>query len=178
MQFQIGDQVVHPLHGVGTVKTVSTQRFGAGATHEYYEVATSDSTVWVPMDDRGATVLRGIASRHTLRECGRLLSDDPVTLNRNYQMRQIEIAARLKDGLLPAVCEIVRDLRARSARGPLGGTEERVLKRLYKALCQEWAACAGVSAQTAVNEIEDLLSESQDPDAVRDHWGSKFGGNL
>lgn len=178
MQFQIGDQVVHPLYGVGTVKTVSKQRFGTGSTHHYYEVATNGITVWVPIDEQGATVLRGIASKHSLRECRRLLTEDPVTLGSNYQARQLEIAARLQNGLLPAVCETVRDLRARSARGPLSGTEERILRRIYKALCEEWAASAGVSAETAVNEIEDLLSESRMPDTERGNRESRFGANI
>ncbi len=162
MQFQVGDYVVHPVHGVGTIKTVSTQAFSAGQTRRYYEVATSGPTVWVPMDEQGATVLRGVAPRQVLRECRRLLSSDPVALNKNHQLRQLEIAARLKEGSLPSLCAAVRDLRARSAHTPLGAAEERMLRRLYKALCEEWAASEGVSAPAAEREIETLLKGGQE----------------
>ena len=163
MQFQIGEQVVHPVYGVGTVKTLSEQRFGAGQTHQYYEVATDGATVWVPIDEQGGTVLRGIASKRMLVECRRLLSSDPVPFDTNHKMRQLEIAARLKGALLPALCGMVRDLRARSLNAPLPATEDRVLRRIYKVLCEEWAASDGVSAQTALHEIEDLLQATRGP---------------
>ena len=76
-------------------------------------------------------------------------------------MRQVEIGARLKGGLLPALCEAVRDLRALSSKAPLPPTDERVLRRIYKALCEEWAASEGVSSQSALHEIEDLLQQSR-----------------
>ncbi len=163
MQFAIGDQVVHPLHGVGTVKALSRQRFGTGVTRQYYEVVTDGPTLWVPIDADGVTVLRGIASKHTVSECRHLLSGDPRPLDTNPRLRQVEIAARLKGGLLPALCEMVRDLRARSARAPLPATEEHVLRRIYKALGDEWAAAEGVSARIALHEIENLLREGGGP---------------
>lgn len=161
MQFQIGEQVVHPVYGVGTVKTLSEQRFGAGQTHQYYEVATDDATVWVPIDEQGGTVLREIASKRMLAECRRLLSSAPVPFDANHKMRQLEIAERLKGALLPALCGMVRDLRARSLNAPLPATEDRVLRRIYKILCEEWAASDGVSTQTALHEIEDLLQAAR-----------------
>ncbi len=162
MQFAIGDQVVHPLHGVGTVKALSRQRFGTGVTRQYYEVVTDGPTLWVPIDADGLTVLRGIASKHTLNECRHLLSNDPRPFDTNHRLRQVEIAARLKGGLLPALCEMVRDLRARGARAPLPATEERVLRRIYKALGDEWAAAEGVSARAALKEIESLQQDGRD----------------
>ena len=163
MQFQIGDQVVHPVHGVGTVKTISTQHFGTGQKRQYYEVAAESVTVWVPIDDKGTTVLRGIAPKHSLHECRRLLSSDPVPLDKSPKIRQLEIAERLSGGLLPALCETVRDLTALSAQRPLPASEDRLLKRIYKALCDEWAAAEGVRAQDALHEIEDLLHAAREP---------------
>lgn len=163
MRFEIGDQVVHPLYGVGTVRTVSAQRFGAGQSRQYYEVAMDDITVWAPVDEQGATVLRKIASKRMLAECRRLLSSDPVPFDANHKLRQLEITERLQGGLLPALCGMVRDLRARSLNAPLPATEDRVLRRIYKVLCEEWAASDGVSAQTALHEIEDLLQATRGP---------------
>jgi RNA polymerase-interacting CarD/CdnL/TRCF family regulator len=170
--FEIGDQVVHPIYGVGTVKTLSAQRFGAGQTRQYYEVATGDATVWVPIDEQGFTVLREIASKRSLGECRRLLCSDPEPLEANHKMRQLEIAARLNGGLLPALCGMVRDLRARSSQAPLGQTEDRVLRRIFKVLCEEWAASDGVSAQVALHEIEDLLRVSRESQLPQEGLGT------
>jgi CarD family transcriptional regulator len=157
MQFHIGDRVVHPVYGVGTVKTFTKQRFAGEKMRKYYEVATGGPTVWVPIDEQGSTVLRGIAAKDSLNECRRVLRGRPVPFAKDRQMRQLEIANRLKDRLLPALCEIVRDLRAQSQQRPLGITEEGLLRKTFKALCDEWAASDGVTNQTALYEIESLL---------------------
>lgn len=159
MQFQIGDRVVHPVYGVGTVKTLTEQQFGGGKTRHYFEVATEGPTVWVPIDEDGRTVMRGVASRQALKECRQLLTSDPMPLEKNRQMRQLEIADRLKAGMLPALCEMLRDLRARSSRAPLGASEDRLLRRITKAVSEEWAVAEGISPASAMREIDGLLEQ-------------------
>ena len=159
MQFQIGDRVVHPVYGLGTVKTFTEQQFGGTKMRQYYQVTTRGPTVWVPIDERGRTVLRGIASKASLAKCRDLLRGSPIPFDNRRQVRQLEIGGRIKGGLLPAMCEMVRDLRARSWGIPLGIAEEALLTKISKALCDEWAASDGVSTASALHEIEDLLKE-------------------
>ena len=82
---------------------------------------------------------------------------DPIPFNSDRPTRQIEITTRLKGGLLPALCVTVRDLRARSKGIPLGATENALLKRVLKAVCDEWAASKGITIHAAEREVEDLL---------------------
>jgi CarD family transcriptional regulator len=157
MQFQIGDQVVHPVHGVGTITTFSKQRFVGAIARPYYEVTHRRATVWVPVDERGLTVLRGIASKDSLKSCRKLLKSPPVPLVKNRQQRQHEIAQRLEGRSLPSLCRIVRDLRGASRLKPLGATESDLLHKTFQALCDEWAASDGVTSKLALDEIESLL---------------------
>jgi RNA polymerase-interacting CarD/CdnL/TRCF family regulator len=159
MQFHIGDRVVHPVYGVGTIKTHTQQRFAGEKMRKYYEVATRGPTVWVPIDEEGSTVLRGVALKDSLDECRRLLSDRPVPFAKDRHVRQLEIANRLKGKMLPALCEIVRDLRAQRQQKPLGATENDLLRKSFQALCDEWAASDGVTHQIALHEIESLLQD-------------------
>lgn len=161
MQFQIGDRVVHPVHGVGTIKTFSKQLFLGEKAHEYYQVIAGKATVWVPVNDQGFTVLRKVAPKESLDECRGLLRQRPIPLDRDCKIRELEIARLLKDKLLPALCETVRDLTARSRQTPLGRVEGELLKKTFKALCDEWAASDGVSVETALGEIESLLQKSR-----------------
>jgi CarD family transcriptional regulator len=159
MQFQIGDRVVHPIHGVGTIMRYSQQQFVGQNTQQYYEVSAGahSTRLWVPIDEQGSSTLRRIASKHMLGECRRLLGSAPVPFDKDRKVRQVEIAARLKGGLLPALCEMVRDLRARNRKMPLGVTEETLLRKISKSLCDEWAASGDISPASALCEIEDLL---------------------
>ncbi|MCL4394455.1 MAG: hypothetical protein M1482_06600 [Chloroflexi bacterium] len=157
MEFQIGEHVVHPVYGVGTVKTLTHQRFAGGKMREYYEVVSGGVTVWVPVNEEGFTVLRRIAAKESLGECRRVLKGRPVPFAVDRQKRQLEIAARMKGRMLPALCEIVRDLRAQGRLKPLGIAEDGLLRKTFKALCEEWAASEGVNDQAAIREIESLL---------------------
>jgi RNA polymerase-interacting CarD/CdnL/TRCF family regulator len=167
MQFRIGDRVVHPVYGVGTVKTLTQERFAGEKVRKYYEVATGGLTVWVPINEEGSTVLRGVAPRDSLNECRRLLRGHPVPFAKDRQVRQLEIASRLEGRLLPALCEIVRDLRAQSQQRPLGAAEQGLLRKSFKALCDEWAASDGVTEQTALHEIESLLQGMPHDEALK-----------
>jgi CarD family transcriptional regulator len=160
MHFQVGDKVVHPIHGVGTVKEFSKQLLTGEQAHEYYQVITMNATLWVPINDAGAVELRKVAPRESLGECRKLLRGHAIPFGQNRQMRQLEITKRLKGNLLPELCEMVRDLRARGKQKPLGLTEDKVLRKAYKALCDEWAAVDDVTVQKAVFEIESLLREA------------------
>lgn len=160
MQFQIGDGVVHPIHGVGIIKTFSKQLIFGDQAHEYYQMSAGKVMVWVPINDQGITVLRKVAPKESLDECRRVLSRQPVPLDRDRKIRELELAHLLKDKLLPALCATVRDLTAHSRQTPLGRIEGDLLKRTFKALCDEWAASDGVTAAIAVGEIESLLQAS------------------
>ncbi len=180
MRFRIGERVVHPVHGVGTVKSISQQRFVGEKALPYYEVVTGGPTVWVPVNSQGTANLRGISPKASLNECRSLLMSHPVRLDKNHRVRQVEIATRLKDGLLPARCAVVRDLRAQSWSKPLGVTEQDLLRRISKAVCDEWAASDGVSTAHALDEIEDLLKEGRlswvSDAGVREHAGTELAG--
>jgi RNA polymerase-interacting CarD/CdnL/TRCF family regulator len=139
------------------VKTLSKQRFTGAETRQYYEVINERITVWVPIDEHGQTVLRQVASKDSLKGCRRLLKSAPVPLSKNPHIRKSAIAHRLENRLLPALCRIVRDLTAESRRKPLSVTEGELLRRTFRALCDEWAAAEGVTIKTALGEIESLL---------------------
>lgn len=160
MQFQVGDRVVHPIHGVVTVQGFSEQRFAGNIAQQYYQVATGGLTVWVPLDEHGTTILRRIASKDTLAECRRLLKSRPSALAQDRRVRQLEITNRLKGASLLVLVEVVRDLTALGGRQPLGKSEQMLLKKALSALGDEWAAVDGVAIPVAMNEIESLLESS------------------
>jgi RNA polymerase-interacting CarD/CdnL/TRCF family regulator len=160
MQFPIGTQVVHQTYGVGIVKSYSKQVIVGNKEREYYEVVIGNATVWVPINEQGDVALRRVAPKHTLDECRKVLKSRPLPLDKNYHMRQLEIANRMKSKLLPELCEMVRDLRARHQQTPLGVTENNLLRKISKAIGDEWAAIDGITIESALAEIESLLQES------------------
>ena len=161
MPFQIGDFVFHPAHGVGRIVRLEERRFDREQARLYYEVLTQKSTIWVPVETYEAVGLRQLTARPDLARYRNVLRSRPAPLEKDTYKRRRELADRLKQGSFQAVCEVVRDLTARSWRKPLNEADSASLRRAREYLCQEWAAAAGVSIAEATQEVEDLLREAR-----------------
>ncbi len=159
MQFQIGDRVVHRIHGVGTVRAIRGQRFAGDRRCRTMRSSLRHHRLGT-VDGEGPQSLRAIVPKTSLAECRRLLMSEPVVLDQNHKLRQAEISTRLKDGSLLARCAIVRDLRALSRFKALGEAEDALLSKIARVVCEEWAASAGIAAKTAMQEIESLLARA------------------
>jgi len=157
MRFKVGDSVVHPSHGVGRIVGLEVQKFMAAEGQLFYEITTSKSTVWVPVDAGPDGGLRRLSSKQELAHCRRLLQKPPSRLEPDHRKRQLELAARLRGGSFQTLCEVVRDLTARGRAKPLNEADSAALRRARAALLQEWAASAGVSPSEAAAEVDGLL---------------------
>jgi RNA polymerase-interacting CarD/CdnL/TRCF family regulator len=90
-----------------------------------------------------------------------LLKSRPVPLENNYRQRQNDLITRFKTGTLQALCEIVRDLRARKTLRVLSEFDSTLLTRASDYLFDEWAAINEISRYEASQDVEALLVEGQ-----------------
>ena len=159
--FKIGDTVVHPQHGVGSVVRMEDRSFEPGVTRRYYELSIPDgSTVWVPVD-LPSSGLRQLAEKRDLARCRKILEAHPSPLAEDGRFRQSALAARLRQGTLAVQCEVVRDLYAYSAHKPINGPIAAFLQAMRGVLCQEWALVEGITLPAATEEISVLLEKSR-----------------
>ena len=157
MRFKVGDSVVHPSHGVGRVVGLEVQNFMAAEGQLFYEITTSKSTVWVPVDASPEGGLRRLSSKQELAHCRRLLQKPPTTLEPDHRKRQLELAAQLRGGSFQTLCEVVRDLTARGRIKPLNEADSAALRRARTSMLQEWAAAEGITVAEAAAQVDGLL---------------------
>jgi CarD family transcriptional regulator len=163
MNFNRGDYVVHPSHGLGTVVTIEEMTFSADQTNLFYRVDFSSKTVWVPVDVSKISKLRPVTEKSALASYRKILKNSPLRLEDDFRKRQIEIETRLTSGSFKAICEIVRDLTARNKEKNLNNHDAQVLKQLRQSLVNEWAAAGEISKSEAEAEIERLLLNGYSP---------------
>ena len=157
MRYKVGECIVHPSHGVGRIVGLESQTFLGDEARLFYEVLTSKSTIWVPIEGVQAAALRNVTSKADLARYRRLLQAEAVPLEPDHRKRQLEMAARLRDGTFGVLCEIVRDLTARGRLKPLNEADSSALRRARSSLLQEWAAAADITLAEATAEVEELL---------------------
>jgi CarD family transcriptional regulator len=160
--FNIGEQVVHPQHGVGHVVRLEDREFGSGVKRRYYEIAITGagSTLWVPFDPPSYG-LRKLADRGEINRCRQVLAARPTPLTDDARSRQSNLAERLKEGTIRIQCEVVRDLYAFGEHKSLYGTMAGFYRQTQNVLCEEWALVEGVTFEEAVQEVTSLLEKSR-----------------
>lgn len=160
--FNVGEQVVHPQHGVGQVVNLEKREFGSGVTRLYYEVAISGagSTLWVPSDPPSYG-LRKLADRAEIELCRKVLASRPSPLTDDARSRQSGLAERLREGTIRVQCEVVRDLYAFGEHKSLYGTIANFFRQTQNVLCEEWALVEGVTLAEAAQEVMSLLEKSR-----------------
>lgn len=157
VKFKIGDQVVHPHHGVGFVAGLEEKQFKPNAARMYYVISIPNTTLWVPVD-RSLSGLRKLSLEDELEQCRQVLQDTPQALSAGKELLT-SLSVRIKQGKLTAQCEVVRDLTAFGRQKPLYDTLADFQRTILSVLCQEWAAVKGITQAEASYEINDLLTK-------------------
>jgi CarD family transcriptional regulator len=162
MMFNIGDQVIHPQHGVGEVVKLEDRAFGSSVTRRYYEVSipSAGSTLWVPLDPPGYG-LRKLAERNEIELCRVILASHPEPFKDDPRTRQANLINRLKQGTIREQCEVVRDLYAFGEHKSMYGSMAGFFRQTQNVLCEEWALVEGVTLEEATQEVNTLLNESR-----------------
>lgn len=161
MEFKVGDYVVHPAYGVGHIERLEEKRFSGPERQLYYKVDLNNGTVWVPVQAEQETRLRPITTQREIARYRKVLIDHPAPLNPDHRERQQELTLRLRAGSFRGMCELVRDLTARSWEKSLNEADVASLRKAREALCQEWAASKGIAPADAEREIDALLLEAR-----------------
>jgi CarD family transcriptional regulator len=157
MLFKIGDRVVHPHHGVGTITNLASRQFEPGMPRAYYEVSIGSGILWVPVNEPGLG-LRKLTAKSNLDRCGLILEGTPSPHGVTPRETRDQLARHLRDGTILAQCEVVRDLTALGWRKPLEGSMAEFRRMALAVLCQEWAAVAEISLAEATDRINTYLA--------------------
>lgn len=159
-EFEIGDKVVHPRYGVGTLVAIEAQRKD-GTSEDYYVIrlVRGDGRLMTPVEkaeDLGLHKVVSKGKRHTL---AKLFAGRPKRFSDDYRERRRNVTSRLREGSFVGVGRLVRDLAWRQERG-LGTTgDRRLLRRAKELLADELAACDGIKVDEAMARIESALEE-------------------
>ena len=76
MEFQVGEKVIYPNHGIGVVESIQTRPIPGGKISLYQlRILSNDSRVWVPQQNADGVGLRPVISSSDVRKIFTLLGD-------------------------------------------------------------------------------------------------------
>ena len=157
--FQIGDKVVHPMHGAGVIDSI-VQRRVAGQVQEYYQLKLSvgNMVVMVPTDNTGEVGMRHVVSGAKAEELMSEMEGIEVDMTSNWNRRYRENLVRLKSGDLLEVARVVKGLRRRESQRGLSNGERKMLHTAKQILISELVLAQSLPYETVESSIDTVLS--------------------
>ena len=153
--FQIGDKVVHPMHGAGIVESI-VQKEVNGVTREYYilKLPVRSMVVMVPTEHSGEIGVRPVVGSAEADRILASISQLPVeavsSWNRRYRMNM----ERMKSGNLFEVARVVKSLILRENDRGLSTGERKMLHAAKKILISELV----MSKDSSYEDMEEQIN--------------------
>jgi len=161
MEFSVGEHIVHPAHGAGTVVGVQNQELVTGF-QRYYVIRFADKrlTVRVPSRKVDEIGLRSVMGSTKCEEVIRVLRSLPQSLPNNFKERRRIIEKLIHSGRPVKVAEALRELSWRRELKPLNKADSELFSQANSMLVQEMALATGEDTAEVERRISDALNES------------------
>jgi len=161
VDFQVGEKVIYPNHGIGVVESIQSRRMD-GSTITGYElrILANDSRVWIPHASADGVGLRPVITSDAAREILAHLGDARVDQQANWKGRFKENSDRMRTGSIQDVALVLKGLSYLSQRKALSFREKRMLDRARFLVVSEIAEVEGVSAQSVEEQVDKALSRA------------------
>ena len=157
--FQVGDKVVHPMHGAGVIDSI-VRRKVAGQFQEYYmlKLSVGNMVVMVPTDNTGEIGMRPVVSGQDAEELMSEMEGIEVDMTQNWNRRYRENMVRLKSGNLLEVARVVKGLRQREDQRGLSNGERKMLHTAKQILISELVLAQSLPYETVESSVDKVLS--------------------
>jgi CarD family transcriptional regulator len=138
MTFQIGEKVVYPNQGVGTVENISVRCFGS-AFEKFYllRFCGNSMTVLVPFSNAADIGLRKITKDREIARVLAFLSNGCLPVSPDWKARFRENSGKMQSGNLLKAAEVFKSLLQVQLEKSLSFREKRMLDRARHMLISE-----------------------------------------
>ncbi len=151
MTFQVGEKVVYPNHGVGTIENISSRCFGTQQERFYLlRLSPSSMTVLVPFSHVGDVGLRKVTKCSEISRVLTFLAAGRPCCAHDWKDRFKENSEKMKGGSLLEIAEVFKALILIQMAKPLSFREKKMLERARSMLILETSVAKSVAEPEAV----------------------------
>jgi CarD family transcriptional regulator len=165
--FDVGDKVVYPHHGAGTVIR-KEQRVVLSQEREYLtiQISHSDMTVNVPTENADRVGLRKIIDEVMVERVISVLHGSGTTMPKNWNRRFKYNRDKMKTGDIFELAEVVRNLSLREQEKGLSTGEKQMFVKAKKILASELMYAREMDEDETAEWLDELLATVADEAAV------------
>ena len=157
--FKVGDKVVYPHHGAGTV-VKKEQREVLGQKREYLtiKILHNDMTVNVPCENAEKVGLRRVIDEVMVEKVLKALQGSGTTMPKNWNRRFKHNRDKMKTGDIFELAEVVRNLSLRDHEKGLSTGEKQMFVKAKKILASELMYAKAMDEDEAGIWLDEVLS--------------------
>ena len=156
--FEVGDKVVYPHHGAGTiVKKESREVLGEKREYLTIKILHNDMTVNVPADNADRVGLRKVIDEQMVSKVLKALTGNGTTMPKNWNRRFKHNRDKMKTGDIFELAEVVRNLSLRDHEKGLSTGEKQMFVKAKKILSSELMYAKELDEEEAAEWLEEVL---------------------
>jgi len=157
--YKVGDKVVYPHHGAGTV-VKKEKRTVLGEEREYLQIQIlhNDMTVQVPTENADRVGLRKVIDETTVEQVLKALRGSGTTMPKNWNRRFKHNRDKMMTGDIFELAEVVRNLSLRDHEKGLSTGEKQMFVKAKKILVSELMYAKGMDEEEAAEWLDDILA--------------------
>ena len=159
--YKVGDKVVYPHHGAGTV-VKKEKREVLGEKREYLtiKILHNDMTVNVPSENAEKVGLRKVIGEDMVKVVVKALTGGGTQMPKNWNRRFKHNRDKMKTGDILELAEVVRNLSLRDHEKGLSTGEKQMFVKAKKILASELMYAKDMDEEEAAEWLDGVLAGS------------------
>jgi CarD family transcriptional regulator len=160
--FNVGDRVVYPMHGAGTIEGIEEKEI-LGRTHRYYvlRLPIGDMKVMIPVDNTEEIGLRDVIDPAEVDQVMKVLRQECTAMSSNWNRRYRSNLEKIRSGDVYELADVVRNLWVRDREKGLSTGERKMLDSAREILLSELILAKSWDRDHALQVLEaNLFSET------------------
>jgi len=156
--YKVGDKVVYPHHGAGTV-VKKEKRDVLGEKREYLtiKILHNDMTVNVPSENAEKVGLRKVIGEDMVKVVVKALTGGGTQMPKNWNRRFKHNRDKMKTGDILELAEVVRNLSLRDHEKGLSTGEKQMFVKAKKILASELMYAKDLDEEEAAEWLDGVL---------------------
>jgi CarD family transcriptional regulator len=155
--YQIGDKIVHPMHGAGVIESIVEEKISGTLIPFYvFKMPISGLTLKIPTTNSEMIGIRSVSTADAIEAVIDKIPSLSIDMTANWNHRYRENMERIKSGNLLDVAGVIKALMHRDNERGLSNGERKMLHSAKQILISEIVLAESVeypAAEARVNAV-------------------------
>ena len=158
--FNVGDFIVYPMHGAGTIDAIEEKDI-LGEKQSYYILKMpGEVKVMVPTNKAEQIGVRNIIDKTSAEKVFEILEEDETEMSMNWNKRYRDNMEKMKSGDIYEVADVVRNLSFKQKEKGLSTGEKKMLINAKQILVSELVLAERSSYEEMEKIVDNKINQS------------------